>query len=84
MASENLVCVELVGLVRAYLDDRLAEPRRRAVERHVAVCPRCSAHLERLRTAGRTLGGVGEAVVPPHVRDRAQALVRAWLREQRG
>ena len=83
MVMQQVVCAEFVELVKAYVEHRLAEPRRRLVEQHVAACPSCLAHLERVRTASRTLDELGEAVVPPHLRDRAQALVRAWVREQR-
>ena len=45
----DLVCRQAVELVTGYLEGSLSRPSRKRFERHLAVCPHCTAYLEQAR-----------------------------------
>ena len=49
-------CQELTELAAGYLDGSLPPAAARAVERHLAGCPDCTAYLEQLRLTAALAG----------------------------
>jgi len=63
-----------------YLDGELSPEREQALQRHVAECSACAAHLEELRTLTRGLRRLPRPAVPP---DLARQILGALERESR-
>lgn len=66
-----------------YLDGELPAARARAVAGHVRVCPACGARALRLRAMLETCRTAGCQKLPPDVRARARARVKALLAASR-
>jgi len=73
----GLTCRELVELVTDYLEGALTPRERARFERHIAVCPHCTAYLGQLRETLRELGDLTEDDVAP-VREELLAAFRDW------
>lgn len=58
--------------VSDYLDDRLAQPKRDALERHLERCPTCPPLYASLVGVRANLGALrdSDAVIPPQLADR--------------
>jgi anti-sigma factor RsiW len=63
-----------------YLDSELPVARARAVARHVQSCAACATRARRLRAMLEECRAAGCQQLPPDVRARARARVRALLR----
>jgi anti-sigma factor RsiW len=82
--SDEITCEELVELVTEYLEGALTPAARERVERHLAGCDGCSAHIEQVRAVLRVAG----ALAPERLSDRAEdelvAAFVSWANERRG
>jgi predicted anti-sigma-YlaC factor YlaD len=78
--TDDLPCQELVELVTAYLEDRLASTTRVRFDAHLAHCAGCRAYLEQMRQTIRTLGRLREESIPAEARDRLLDVFRDWKR----
>jgi len=78
--TDDLRCIEFVGLVTAYLDGEVNQGQRRRIDEHLEGCQGCQAALAQFRTviglAGR-LTAANVADVDPLIRDRLTATLRA-------
>jgi anti-sigma factor RsiW len=72
----ELTCREIVELVTDYLEGALPPDDVAAFEAHLRSCPGCEVYLEQMRTTIATVGRIGEADVPPAIRDRLRAAFR--------
>jgi len=66
-----------------YLDGELPAARARSVAAHVRVCPACGGRAQRLRAMLESCRAAGCRKLPPDVRARARARVRALLAASR-
>lgn len=74
----KMKCKKTEGLIFAYQDDQLAEPEKAKFERHLGVCPACSARLEETRKIGGLLQTTA-APVPAVDFDRSWRKIAAAL-----
>ena len=75
---DGMVCRELVELVTDWLEGALDEPRRAAVEEHLAICPGCVAYVSQVRTTVRVLQRSPAEPVESAGREQVLAAFRRW------
>ena len=68
--DRELNCAEVVELVTAYLDRRLAAVDAERFEEHLAFCDGCSTYLDQMRATIAATGAVRDEDVPTELRDR--------------
>jgi anti-sigma factor (TIGR02949 family) len=74
--DRELTCTEVVELVTAYLDRRLAVQDTERFEEHLAFCDGCSTYLDQMRATIAATGEIRDADVPIELRDRLLATFR--------
>lgn len=77
--TDDLRCIEFVGLVTAYLDGEVDEEQRSRIDRHLEGCGGCRAALNQFQTVIRLAGrltAADVADVDPLIRDRLTATLR--------
>jgi anti-sigma factor RsiW len=72
-------CRDYLERLSRYLDDDLAAPDRRTVEKHLADCPCCEEVLASLKETVSLCHDKGRPALPKDVRARARQRVRALL-----
>ena len=60
-----MTCAELVDLVTDYLEGTLSEAERARFDAHLAECPMCRVHLDRMHRIIRELGALHERDIEP-------------------
>jgi hypothetical protein len=65
------------GQLSEYLDDSLGEAVRHRIDRHIASCAPCAAHLETLRTTVQALGQMPAPRAPKSARARILEAARS-------
>lgn len=78
---QELTCKELVELVTAYFEDALSANERLRFERHVSVCPGCSAYVEQMRQTITLVGELREQDVSPSAEQQLLQAFRGWKRD---
>lgn len=71
-----MTCRELVELVTDYLEGRLPEATKQALEEHIAACDGCTAYIEQMRLTLVALGRIPEETISPEARDTLMAAFR--------
>lgn len=79
---QELTCKELVELVTAYFEDALSANERLRFERHVSVCPGCSAYVEQMRQTITLVGELREQDVSPTAEQQLLQAFRGWKRDE--
>lgn len=79
---QELTCKELVELVTAYFEDALSANERLRFERHVSVCPGCSAYVEQMRQTITLVGELREQDVSPSAEQQLLQAFRGWKRDE--
>lgn len=79
---QELTCKELVELVTAYFEDALPADERLRFERHVSVCPGCSAYVEQMRQTITLVGELREQDVSPTAEQQLLQAFRGWKRDE--
>ena len=74
----DLVCRQAVELVTGYLEGSLSRPSRKRFERHLAVCPHCTAYLEQARATIRLTGRLIPEDLTPQMPEEFTRLYRRW------
>jgi anti-sigma factor RsiW len=77
--EDDLVCVDLVRVISAYLDGEVDDAKRARIERHLQGCEGCQATVEQFQTVIRLAGRLSAADVAridPLIRDRLMATLR--------
>jgi anti-sigma factor RsiW len=64
-----MACIELVELVTDYLEGTLSRADRARFDRHLGLCPHCTAYLEQFRETIRLTGTLSEEDVDPVARE---------------
>ena len=64
-----MTCEHLVDLVTDYLEGALSETDRARFDEHIAECPMCQDHLDRMRMLIGELGTLHERDIDPVARD---------------
>ncbi|HZC06854.1 MAG TPA: zf-HC2 domain-containing protein [Ktedonobacterales bacterium] len=77
----ELTCKELVELVTAYFEDALPEDEHARFERHLAICPGCSAYVEQMRQTIALVGDLREEDVSPTAQSHLLRAFRDWKRQ---
>jgi anti-sigma factor RsiW len=75
----DLECVDVVGMLSAYLDGEMSDDQRRRTERHLSGCDGCRTALDQFRTVIRLSGRLTPedvASLDPLIRDRVLATLR--------
>ena len=78
--NDDLPCQELVELVTAYLESRLAPIEQRRFEAHLALCRGCRTYLEQMRRTVRALGSLPEDSIDPEAQEQLLEVFRTWRR----
>jgi anti-sigma factor RsiW len=73
-----MTCEHLVELVTDYLEGALSEADRARFDEHIAECPMCQVHLERMRRLIRELGALHERDIDPAVLAEMQRRFARW------
>jgi anti-sigma factor RsiW len=76
----ELSCQQLVELVTDYLEGGLSPVDRERFDEHIAVCPRCRAHLRQMRDTLRLLGTLPEETLSVTATDDLLRAFREWAR----
>ena len=80
MSERGLTCHEVVELITDYLEDALPDEDRRRVERHLDVCPGCTAYLDQMRETIRLTGMLTEEQIPDDQKQQLLDAFRSWSR----
>jgi anti-sigma factor RsiW len=80
VACEETACRELVESLPDLVDDALPAERRAALDRHLALCPDCTAYLNAYRA---TLELTAQAFEEGHTEELPEELVQAILAARR-
>jgi anti-sigma factor RsiW len=75
-----LSCQQLVELVTDYLEGALSPADRQRFDDHIAVCPRCRAHLRQMRDTLRLLGTLPEESLSARASADLLRAFREWPR----
>lgn len=78
---KDLVCQQAVELVTDYLEGALSRRDRRRFERHLRVCPNCSAYLEQIRATIALAGSVEPEELTAEATQDLIDLYRRWHSE---
>jgi anti-sigma factor RsiW len=81
--TSDITCEELVELVTEYLEGALTPAARERIERHLAGCDGCSAHLEQVRTVLRVAGALPPERLSDSAQDELVAAFLSWADERR-
>ncbi len=65
MRQPEVRCVEFVASVTDWMEGKLGERRRLALEEHLVICPWCTDYLAQLRAAMRMVAADAPLVAPP-------------------
>lgn len=68
-------CSQLVSLLLDYIENRLAEPTRASLERHLAACSSCVAQVETYRSTVSLLHSLSEDELPTELRTTLHAFL---------
>jgi anti-sigma factor RsiW len=82
--SGEITCAELVELATKYLEGALIPVVRERVERHMAGCDGCSAHIEQVRAVLRVAGALPPERLSDGAEDALVAAFLSWASERRG
>lgn len=77
-ALPGLACREMVELITSYLEGRLSADDRFRFERHLSLCPNCTAYLEQMRVTIALAGRIRPEQLAPTKREELVALFRDW------
>jgi anti-sigma factor RsiW len=80
----EITCEELVELVTEYLEGALTPAARERVERHLAGCDGCRAHLEQVRGVLRVAGALPPERLSEGAEDELVTSFLSWANERRG
>jgi len=67
--DDEMACIELVGLVTDYFENRLSESDRRRFDEHLAVCEPCVRYVEQFRVTIELTGRLDEGDLDPELRE---------------
>ena len=74
----EMPCQELVELVTAYLEDRLAPLDRQRFEAHLDQCEACRTYLDQFRATIQVLGRLPQESLSPEARTALLDAFRGW------
>jgi anti-sigma factor RsiW len=77
----ELVCVDGVGFLIDYMEDMLAPDTRRAIDAHLARCPRCVAFVKSYAETPRIFREATRAVLPAALGERLRRFLQERLRD---
>ena len=81
----DVVCIDVVELVTAYVEGELDPATAAAVERHLADCPLCQTYLRQMEETVRRLGRLPADTISTHARaELARAFAEYSERSGRG
>ena len=74
----GLACREMVELITGYLEGRLPAEDHVRFERHLAVCPHCTAYLEQMRMTIAAAGRISADDLSDERKEELLSLFRDW------
>jgi anti-sigma factor RsiW len=77
---EPISCQEVVELVTDYLDGAMSPADVARFDHHLSLCEGCVFYVDQIRMTIAAVGRIGEAGVPPEVRDDLVAAFRDFKR----
>ena len=77
----ELVCVDGVSFLIDYMEDTLVADTRRAIDTHLARCPRCVAFVKSYAETPRIFREATRAVLPPALGERMRRFLQDKLRD---
>ena len=77
---EPISCQEVVELVTDYLDGAMSPADVARFDHHLSLCEGCVFYVDQIRLTIAAVGRIGEADVPPEVRDDLVAAFRDFKR----
>jgi len=81
LRHKDIVCQQAVELVTDYLEGALSRRDRRRFERHLRVCPNCTAYLEQIKLTIALTGEIEPDDLSPQARADLTELYRRWRSE---
>lgn len=75
-SPDRVTCQEVTELVTAYLEGALPADAAALFEQHINFCGGCDWYVDQMRTTIAVAGRIGEADVPPALRDALLAAFR--------
>ena len=75
MKQRPIRCSEVASYVCENLTEGLNSPRCRALKKHLAECPNCTAYLDSLRKTVRLFKTVGDPRLPGNVRKHLHSVI---------
>ncbi len=78
MASNPMVCQELVEVITDYLEGVLPAAERSRFEAHLAICPACRFYLDQMRRTIAILGTLRAEDLPPETQANLLTAFRSW------
>jgi anti-sigma factor RsiW len=79
--NADLVCVDGVGFLIEYLEGTLAPDTRRAIDVHLARCPRCVAFVKSYAETPRIYREATHTVLPAALGERVRRFLQDKLRD---
>jgi anti-sigma factor RsiW len=80
----RLTCKQIFLRLSEYLDGDLPPDLCEEIQRHLAVCPACRAFTNTLRATIELCGKLPPVPIPPDLRRKLRAALRAHLAQVRG
>ena len=77
----EMVCVDGVTFLIDYMEDVLAPDTRRAIDAHLARCPRCVAFVKSYAETPRIFREATRAVMPAAMGERVRRFLQENLRD---
>lgn len=75
MKRKTIRCSEVASYVCENLTEGLNSPRCRALKKHLAECPNCTAYLDSLRKTVHLFKTVGDPRLPGNVRKHLHSVI---------
>ena len=76
--ERELPCIDVVELVTAYLERRLAPHDTERFEEHLAFCDGCSTYLEQMRSTIEASGTIRDETLPEELEQKLLQAFRGW------
>jgi hypothetical protein len=76
--DRELTCAQLVGLVTAYLEQRLSSDDTERFEEHLAFCDGCGTYFDQMRATIAVTGRTRKGDLPPELEERLLEAFRGW------
>ena len=75
-----MTCKDVIDILSEYLEEALDATAVASLEQHLRDCPPCVAYLRTFRKSRQLVGQVGQAPMPPELKQRLRSFLAEQLR----